>query len=248
MKVPKGCEDMKLICYLSNGFPSLKHTRRLASVYLEAGADMVEIDIPCDDPFLEGPFIAERMRQALATTADYDEYLESLAQIRKTHPDGTFLLLVYERTVKKIGVKKFIAFCRQNRFFDIVLAGAKDERMKADFIENGLSISTFVRHHLPVEDLATIPSVNGFVYLQAKPKSDDPLPFPTIKGIIAHLRDEMEVDIPIYAGSGVRDEDDIRTIKEAGADAVFVGYTVLSLFDDKEALKKRIRSLKRATL
>ncbi len=248
MTVRKGCEDMKLICYLSNGYPSLKDTRRLADVYLEAGADMVEIDIPCDHPFLEGPFIADRMQKALAVTSDYEDYLDSLALIREKHPDGAFLLLVYERTVKKIGPEKFITFCRKNRFFDIVLAGAKDERLKAGFIERGLRISTFVRFHLPEEDLAAIPSVNGFVYLQAKPKEEVPLPFATIAEIIGHLRDTHNVELPIYAGSGVRDEDDIRCVKEAGADAVFVGYTVLKLFDDENTLKERIRSLKQATL
>ena len=48
---------MNLICYLSNGYPTIEKSIEVAQTYVSAGCDMIEIDFPSRDPFLEGEFI-----------------------------------------------------------------------------------------------------------------------------------------------------------------------------------------------
>lgn len=45
---------MDLICYLSNGYPSLERSIEIAKDYVKGGCDIIEIDFPSRDPFLEG--------------------------------------------------------------------------------------------------------------------------------------------------------------------------------------------------
>ncbi|MBE0700546.1 MAG: tryptophan synthase subunit alpha, partial [Acholeplasmataceae bacterium] len=63
---------MKLICYLSNGYPNLETTIKLAREYAKSGCDVIEIDFPAKNPYLESPYISERMSHALDQCNDYE--------------------------------------------------------------------------------------------------------------------------------------------------------------------------------
>lgn len=66
---------MKLICYLSNGYPTLEESERMAQTYVASGVDTIEIDFPSRNPFLESEFIANRMRIALTNCDNYGNYM-----------------------------------------------------------------------------------------------------------------------------------------------------------------------------
>ena len=73
---------MKLICYLSNGYPSIQASLDMAQQYVAAGCDIIEVDFPGHDPYLESDFIATRMKHALEACCDYDAYMDGMAQLR----------------------------------------------------------------------------------------------------------------------------------------------------------------------
>ena len=56
---------MKLICYLSNGYPTIESSVEMAGIYSEAGCDVIEIDFPSRNPYLESELISGRMAKAL---------------------------------------------------------------------------------------------------------------------------------------------------------------------------------------
>ena len=68
---------MKLICYLSNGYPSIESSKKMAEEYVDAGCDMIEIDFPARDPFLESEYLANRMQVDLEACDDYKKYMEA---------------------------------------------------------------------------------------------------------------------------------------------------------------------------
>jgi len=41
---------MDLICYLSNGYPSIESSIDAAKTYVDAGCDIIEIDFPSRNP------------------------------------------------------------------------------------------------------------------------------------------------------------------------------------------------------
>lgn len=235
---------MKLICYLSNGYPSIQSSLRMAQHYVDAGADIIEIDIPSKNPFLENAFIAGRMAKALETCSNLDLYLEEMIQLRKELPNTEFILMVYENTIKEIGIDKFIRFCKDHDYQDIILVGLKDEVIKNRIIGSGLRVSCYVQYQLMDQEVEFAKKSNGFIYLQAKPNPGQANPaYPELKDCIRYLR-SVGITNPIYCGVGIHTPEDAAMVKEAGGDAVFVGSTILKLHDNLPAMESMIRRFK----
>lgn len=90
---------MKLICFLSYGYPSIPRSIEIARQYVEAGCDVLEIDLPSAAPYLEGEYIAGRMKAALASCGDYEEYMAGIVEIKRDNPNAEIILLCYENTL-----------------------------------------------------------------------------------------------------------------------------------------------------
>lgn len=239
---------MKLICYLSNGYPTLEASIRLARDYVEAGCDIIEVDFPSANPYLEGEYIAARMKAALANCSDYGRYMDAIKQMKKNHPGTKFIIVVYEETIKQIGVRRFIEFCLENAVYDIIYVGGDDEEIKKQLVEKGIRISCYVQFHMPEEEVRAALAANGFVYMQAKPVNGNINPeFPTLKACINELK-KRGITREIYAGVGIHTIEDLRMAKDAGADGVFIGSAILKLQTDIPKMKETISAFKRACL
>jgi tryptophan synthase alpha chain len=234
---------MEIILYLSNGYPTLEASLQMAKEYAEAGCGMIEIDFPSHDPYLESQLIKDRMAKALEECGDYDKYMEEIVQVKKDLPDMKLLVLAYENTVKEIGVEKFINFCLDNDFKDVLLVGLSSDEVKDQIIAAGLRVSCYVQFQMLDEEIEQAKASNGFVYMQAKvtPGQGSVNPkYPTLKDCIQGLRD-AGIDRPIYCGVGVHAPEDVKMVKEAGGDAAFVGSTILKLQEDIPAMKEKIK-------
>lgn len=235
---------MNLICYLSNGYPSIESSKVMAKHYVDAGCDIIEIDFPARNPFLESKYLADRMRAALEACDDYDKYMEGMADIKRSLPNTKFILLAYEATILEIGYDKFISFCRDNGFSDIILVGLKNQKLKQYLIADGMGVSCYVQYQMLPEELEHATESNGFVYMQGKP-SDGKInsDYPTLNDCINCLR-KQGIDRPIYCGVGIHTPEDAKMAKEAGADGIFVGSAILKKQDDIEDMKKTIKAFK----
>lgn len=234
---------MEIILYLSNGYPTIESSIQMANEYADAGCGMIEIDFPSHDPFLESDLIKGRMKKALEACDDYDAYMEEIVQVKKNLPNVKLLVLSYENTIQEIGVDKFIRFCLDNDFKDVLLVGLSSNEIKEKIIASGLRVSCYVQFQMLEEEIESAKNSNGFVYLQAKvtPGQGYVNPkYPTLKDCVQCLRDHG-IDRPIYCGVGVHSPEDVKMVKEAGADAAFVGSTILKLQDDIPAMKDKIR-------
>lgn len=238
---------MRLICYLSMGYPDLRRSVEIAKEYVDSGCDTIEVDFPAHDPYQESGLIASRMKAALENTADYEDYMETTEAIRQNHPGVSIIILIYEETIRMIGESRFAAFCKKNRTYDVIYIGERYPDMRTRLIEAGIRISSFVPATLDREALTTARHTNGFVYMQAKAQEKAHPDFLTLKDRITHLREAEGIKRPIYAGVGIRNGEDVKMAKEAGADGVFVGSTVLKLHDDIPKLRETIKSLKANT-
>lgn len=140
---------MEIICYLSNGYPTIEASYKMAMEYADAGCKMMEVDFPSRNPFLESDYISERMKKALACCDDYEKYMESIVAIKNQLPDVKILVLAYENTVEEIGTDRFIQFCLKNQLKDLLLVGLKDNTVKDQIIAAGLKVSCYIQFHMP---------------------------------------------------------------------------------------------------
>ena len=232
---------MKLICYLCNGYPSIEKSKEVAKLYADAGCDIIEIDFPSHNPYLESDLIKGRMAKALEACSDYDAYMRGMIEIKQSLPQIKFILMVYENVIEEIGYDKFLRFCLDNDFLDMILVGIKDDVIKNKLIAAGIRVSCYVQFDLKDQEVEYAKASNGFVYLQAKPAPGQARPeYPELKDCIRYLR-EQGVTNPIYCGVGIHQPEDAAMAKAAGADAVFVGSTILKLHDDPERMEAKIR-------
>ena len=107
---------MDIILYLSNGYPTMESSIQMAREYVDAGCRIIEVDFPSRDPYLESDLIKSRMAKALENCDDYDAYMEEILTIKRQNPHTKLLLLAYENTILKIGVDKYIRYCKDNGF------------------------------------------------------------------------------------------------------------------------------------
>lgn len=236
---------MEIICYLSNGYPTLAASHQIALAYAAAGCRMIEVDFPSKDPYLESDYIAGRMKKALAACDDYKKYMEAIIAIKTALPKVKILVLVYENTIRELGADVFIKFCSEHELKDILLVGLQDETLKAQLISAGLQVSCYVQFHMPDHEIESAKRSNGFVYLQAKPHQGQAVnaALPTLQDCIAKLR-ECGIKRPIYCGVGVHAPEDVKMVKEAGANAAFVGSTILRLCDQITEMQEKIQEFR----
>lgn len=236
---------MKLICYLSNGYPSIRDSIEMAKTYVDAGCDVIEIDFPSHNPYLESELISGRMAKALEVCSDFDAYMDGMVETKKNLPNTTFILMAYENTIEEIGYEKFVRFCQDNGFVDMILVGIKDDVIKNKLIADGIRVSCYVQFDLKDDEVAYAKASNGFVYLQGKPAPGQArAEYPELKDCIRYLREDQGIKAPIYCGVGIHTPEDAAMAKEAGADAVFVGSTILKLHDEPEKLAAKIKEFK----
>ena len=237
---------MRLICYLSNGYPSIEASVRLAQEYVEAGCDIIEVDFPAVNPYLESEYIAGRMKAALEKCDDYGEYMDGIKQMKNNHPDTKFIIIAYEDTILSIGLERFVAFCLENDICDIIYVGGTNEQAKNRLVESGIKISCYVQFHMPEEEIDAAQNSNGFVYMQAKPTNGNVnVQYPALKDCIDELR-RRGIAQEIYAGVGIHTIEDLQLARESGADAVFVGSSILKLQEDVPRMKAVIAEFKKA--
>lgn len=232
----------KIIGYLSYGYPTIEESINRAEVYINAGCDILEVDIPTDNAFLDSEFIADRMKKSYEACKDYDKYFEGIETLKEKHPDIPVILLAYEHTVKDIGVDKFIEKCKEMNTLDLIFVGLENEDVMNKLLENNMKISCWVPFDLPEENVVSALTSNGFVYLQSKADGKVKEGYETLDKCVDYLR-ERGIDNPIYCGVGVSTRDDIVRIEKAGADAAFVGSALLKQ-KTKEEITEYIISLK----
>jgi tryptophan synthase alpha chain len=237
---------MKLICYLSNGYPSIEESEAMADEYVAAGCDVIEIDLPAREPYLEGELIASRMAGALRACADYRAFMDAAARIRKRHPGITVLLLAYDATIREIGVAPFVEFCLANDMRDLILVGRNVEPLKEELIGRGLRVTCYVQFHVPEAEVSAACDSNAFVYLQSKPMTGNVNPsYPTLADCIRHLRGRG-ITRPIYCGVGVYAPADVEAVKSSGGDGVFVGSAIFKCGNDRARVREVIGRFKTA--
>lgn len=236
---------MNLICFLNHGSPSLDESRRIVDDYVKGGVDIVETDFPADDPYLDGENIQIRMAEALRKCSDYDKYMENIEKILEEHPGIHLYILIYELTVMKIGIEKFIHFMKRNHLEDMILVGVEYPHVRDDLMAAGIKVSAYVEYHLPEHEIEIAKKTNGFIYLQATPAGKFHPNYKDLKSIIRYLREEVGLKNQINCGIGIHTLEKVAMVRDAGADGAFIGSQVMALHGDSEALQAKVREIRK---
>lgn len=232
----------EVVCFLNFGYPSIEESIRFAQTYYECGCRALQLDIPSENPYLEQDEIKKRMAEALKRESDYQRYFEAICMLSEKYADVEFYLSVYANTVKKIGAEKVVQEYRRAGIQYAGFVGA-DDPLKEYMTRAGLSVSTYVQRHLPPQEVEKAQKAERVSYqFRSLPNQETNLGIVTYKDGIDYLRNRG-VTCPIYATVGVRTPDDIREVKQAGAQGAFVGSVLMKELEHPDKFRQILSDL-----
>ena len=99
--------SIKVIPYLTAGYPRKEDTLAMVLAAEAAGAAMVELGIPFSDPLADGPVIQDSSQVAIQNGVTLSWILETVFEIRK-RSEIPIALMGYINPIIKYGLLSFI--------------------------------------------------------------------------------------------------------------------------------------------
>lgn len=231
---------MALMPFLMAGDPDLEVTAEVLLSLQENGADMVELGIPYSDPLADGPVIQASAHRALAAGTTTDRVLDMLQRLRGqlTLP---VILFTYSNPLLNRGAERFFA--------DAAAAGASGlvipdlpleeaERLSPFAAQHQLDLVLLVAPTTPAERMRRIAEASrGFTYLVSVTGVTGERS--NLEQRVASLVTSLRAccPIPVAVGFGISGPEQVRQVREWGADGAIVG----------SALVKRMAAVDRST-
>ncbi len=246
--------EAAFIPFITCGDPDLETSFQVASSYIAAGADVLEIGIPFTDPLADGPTIQRASQRALEGGTTMDDAFALIQRLRKT-TEVPIVPMTYINPVWQIGYDEFARRCHEVGADGVIISDLPPEE-GAEWVAAGRKHGVDTVFLLaPTSDDARVERVaacaSGFIYAVARlgvtgARSDVP---PEIAELVAKVRRFTQT--PICAGFGFSDAAQIRaTIENSRVDGIVVASALIDRLEKagSEAAAAYARELKSATL
>lgn len=240
-------KDILLMTHIVMGYPSFEDAYSIVEQMVEAGVDLMELQIPFSEPMADGPVILKANQKAIDRGSTVEKCFEFARKAARDFPIP-FLFMSYANILFKYGMDRF-----GGRMSDIGLKGAIVPDLPpeegADYLaameKNSLSPIYIFSPETSDERLAYISGVaKGFVYCLARKgvtgkETDFSQELGTYLG-----RCRAATDLPLAVGFGVKDRDDVDFLKGKADIAVIGSQTIRVVEEDgPEAAGAFIRSV-----
>ncbi|MBW2217432.1 MAG: tryptophan synthase subunit alpha [Deltaproteobacteria bacterium] len=241
-------KDILLMTHLVLGYPSFEDSFKIIEAMVEAGVDLMELQIPFSEPIADGPVILRANQRALEGGATVKESLDLAKRVAETF-DIPFLIMTYYNILFKYGTERFVAEMADRQLRGAIIPDLPPE-------EGDVYLNAMEKHELsPVLIFSPATSIErmkylstfarGFVYCVARKG---------VTGQDTNFSDELETylsrcrkatDLPLSVGFGVKEKEDIDFLK-GKADIAVIGTQTLRIVEEEgvDAVGSFIRSLR----
>ncbi len=241
-------KDILLMTHIVIGYPSLEDSYRLVKTMVEAGVELMELQIPFSEPIADGPVILRANQKALATGITVDECLDFAERIAREF-DIPFLFMTYYNILFKYGVAKFAAAMAGRGLKGSIVPDLPPEEAEEylrAMTANGLDPIFILAPNSPAYRLKLITEqAKGFVYCVAR-KGVTGAHTDFSRDLDAYLtRCRKTTELPLALGFGVSSKQDVDFLK-GKADIAVVGSQAIRVFerDGVEAVGMFLKGLR----
>ncbi|HVH15020.1 MAG TPA: tryptophan synthase subunit alpha [Candidatus Angelobacter sp.] len=249
-----------IVAYLMGYDPDPKAFMANASSLIEGGADILEVGIPFSDPVADGPVIQAAGTRALSAGATPRKILDTIGQLSAEFAIP-FVILTYYNPILAIGIERFMRTARDNGVNGIVVPDLpmeegdkfRDLSLKYNIDSIYLAAPNTSEKRL----LSIVEKSTGFVYLVSLFGVTGPRDTlsPQALATVKKVKSLAKGRIPVSAGFGISQPQQVSALLGAGADGVIVGSalvrTVADHLDDPgqapDDLKKTLIAFKQAS-
>ena len=228
-------KDILFMTHIVLGYPSFDKSFQIIESMVEAGVDLMELQIPFSEPTADGPVIVRANQSALDNGATVKDCL-ALAEKAAHTFDIPFLIMSYYNILFKYGVDEFVL-----HMSDVGLKGAIVPDLPPE--EGQDYLNAMQKHNLapiliysPTTSLDRMKYLNdaaeGFIYCMAR------------KGVTGQnttFSDELAeyinqcrkaTSLPLAIGFGVQEKADVDFLK-GKADIAVIGTQTIRVMEEK---------------
>ncbi len=226
-------KDILLMTHIVLGYPSFEDSLKIVETMVEAGVDMIELQIPFSEPIADGPVILHANQIALKNGATLKKSFDIAGQIANRF-DIPFLFMSYYNILFKYTEKRFIS-----KMKDLGLKGMIVPDLPPE--EAGGYINIMKQHHLdpifiysPTTPEARMKKINsvasGFIYCVARKgvTGADTQFSKTLTNYIHLCR--KSTNLPLAVGFGIKNKEDINFLK-GKVDIAVIGSQTIRIID-----------------
>ncbi len=250
LRAARANRDILLMTHIVVGYPSFDESLKIVDAMVEAGVDLMELQIPFSEPMADGPVIVAANQKALARGSTVERCFDFAAEVARRHAIP-FLLMSYYNVLFRAGVGAFVDRMKAAGLCGAIVPDLPPEEGSAylSAMERaGLDPIFIFSPSTPVDRLKLIADkARGFVYCVAR------------KGVTgSHTAFSADIDaylarcraatrLPLALGFGVQDKTDVDFLR-GKVDIAVVGSATLRLIDDQgtAAVGDFIRGLRRS--
>ena len=241
-------KEILLMTHIVLGYPSFDESFKVIKTMVEAGVDIMELQIPFSEPTADGPVIVRANQEALDSGATVDKCLALARKAAKAF-DIPFLIMTYYNIPFKYGIDRFAALMSDSGLKGAIIADIPPE-------EGGDYLAAMSKHDLdPIlifspttshERMKYIASfARGFIYCVARKG---------VTGKDTDFSDELSTyllkcrdvtRLPLAVGFGIKQKTDVDFLK-GKADIAVIGTRSINIMEQEgiAAVGDFIRGLK----
>lgn len=241
-------KDILLMTHIVMGYPNFDDSLRVVESMVEAGVDIMELQIPFSDPMADGPVILHANQRALEAGSTVERCLEFGEEVSRRF-DIPFLVMTYYNILYKYGVERFAERMAAAGMVGAIvpdLPPVEAEGYLATMKKNELAPIFIYSPNTSDERMRVIAdSAEGFIYCVARKGvtgaetnfSED------LTGYLARCR--AATDLPLALGFGVKDADDVALLR-GKADLAVIGTQTIRVMEEQgvDAVKGFISGLR----
>lgn len=228
-------KDILLMTHIVMGYPDFETSMEIVEEMVEAGVDLMELQIPFSEPMADGPVILGANQASLQGGARVESCFEFAKQAAEKF-DIPFLFMTYYNILFKYGVESFV-----KRMVEINIKGAIVPDLPPEEGEEYL-MAMGQKGLAPVHIFSPMTSnermnflaekTRGFVYCVArKGVTGKETRFShELSDYLARCR--QSTSLPLAVGFGVKDRKDVDFLK-GRADIAVVGSEMIRVVDQQ---------------
>jgi tryptophan synthase alpha chain len=237
-----------LMTHLVLGYPSFDASEKIIEIMVEAGVDLMELQIPFSEPIADGPVILSANQKALAQGVKVRQCLDFAEKVARRF-QIPFLFMTYYNILFKFGVRAFAEQMAQRGICGSIVPDLPPEE-GTEYLEamkqNQLSpifIFSPTTSDQRMEYLNTF--AKGFIYCVArKGVTGEETRFShELTGYLQRCR--RATNLPLAVGFGIKNKQDVDFLT-GKAEIAVIGSETIRLIDEQgvEAVGPFIRGLR----
>ena len=236
-------DEKKLVTFVTGGDPDYVTSTEILDKIIEKGADIIEIGMPFSDPMADGPTIQLASKRAIDNDTNLETIFKICNHIREKNLSIPIVLMGYYNVILHYGIKNFVDKINSigvDGLIIVDLQPEEDRELYDNLKSKNIDLIRLITPNTNSKRISTITNqASGFLYYVTitgitGQKSAN---IQELKKIIPNIREYSK--LPIIAGFGIKDKNDVSEICKT-ADGAVIGSSIVKIIENNLNNKEKM--------